>query len=107
MSNIEFEEKTKIDTSLHSRNLQETNHTPFFFRLVLKTGIVKTETGAKYLLIIIAILLIGISFFNVFRIYRDPTAGTSPIYQEDLTPHLRSTLPPEVLKTIPYRNVQK
>jgi hypothetical protein len=61
-NNIEFEEETGGVT----RPIPQSNKSSFMERLVFKTGFAKTQQGAQYVLLIIAIvclLLAGIALF--------------------------------------------
>ena len=74
----------------------------FITRLIIKSGLAKTEGGANtVMVVIIVIALVWVGYYAL----SDGGAGNSePIFLEDLTEEQRSTLPPEILQTIPSRN---
>jgi hypothetical protein len=74
-------------------------------KLVMKlfSRIVKDEKQAEYVLLGFTILAITISLFLFFGGSINTVQNQHPIYQEDLTPTLRKTLPRDVLNSIPYK----
>ena len=69
-------------------------------------GYVKDEKQASHVLIGFVVLAIIISLFLIFSGGSDISNNKSVIYQEDLTPTARATIPEDVLKTIPYKNAK-
>lgn len=96
------------DVSLYPRSAaapSETDEKPSgLVKLVMKLsgGAIKTKKQAEWVLVGFVAVAVIVSFF-LFNSGSGSTANTSPIYQEDLTPTIRATLPESVLKTIPYR----
>lgn len=67
-------------------------------------GLIKDEKKAQYVLLGFTALIITISLFFISNSRSSSTSNNeSPIYQEDLTPTARETIPEDILKTIPYR----
>jgi len=73
----------------------------FMVRLVMKTGLVRDESQANYVLISIAAV-----FFVLTVMVISGNNGTTPepTYLEDIPEDVRGQLPPEILETIPSRN---
>ncbi len=75
--------------------------TPTMVRWIMKTGLVKDKTQANIALMVIAVLFFGITWWLI-------AGGNSPAqqttYLEDIPADVRTTLPPEILETIPSRN---
>lgn len=83
--------------------------TPKMIKLVMKLsgGAIKSEKQAEYVLLGFVIVAMGISLFLVFGGGSNGSSNNrSRIYQEDLTPTARETIPEDILKTIPYKNAK-
>ena len=100
----EFEAKNSTQTAqVPSAPGNPENSKMVQFVIKYSGGYIKDQRQAEYVLLGFAIISIIISFFLFFggNITQE---NESPIYQEDLTPTARETLPKEVLDTIPYKN---
>ena len=82
--------------------------TPKIIQWVIKYsgGLIKDENQANYVLLGFVVLVIFISFFLFLGGGSNISNNKSVIYQEDLTPTVRATIPEDVLKTIPYKNAK-
>jgi len=69
-------------------------------------GKIKEEQQAEYILLGFAIIAIIVSLFLMFGGNINVVQNEAPIYQEDLTPTARATIPEDILKTIPYKNAK-
>ena len=99
----EFETKSQTEQNQKTPEIPKDSEVPKIVQLVMKWsgGAIKEQKQAEYILLGVAILAIGISLFLIFR---GSTGQKEPIlYQEDLTPTARATIPEDILKTIPYR----
>ncbi len=78
-----------------------TSKTSTMVKWIMKTGLVKDKTQANITLLVIAVIFLGITWWLV-------AGGNSPAqqttYLEDIPADVRTTLPPEILETIPSRN---
>ena len=68
---------------------------------VMKTGLVRDEQQANYVLLGIAIVFFG---FTWWLIAGSGTPTPKTTYLEDIPVSERANIPPEILKTIPSRN---
>jgi len=75
--------------------------TPAMVKWIMKTGLVKDKTQANIVLIVIAVVFFGITWWLIAG-GNTPTQETT--YLEDIPEDVRATLPPEILETIPSRN---
>lgn len=73
----------------------------------LSSGTVKTRKQANAAMLIFVVLSAVITLFLLTGGFAGKAPNTTPIYQEDLTPTARATIPGSVLKTIPYKNGNK
>ena len=103
-SAITFEEE-EFPRSAHVQQ----NQTPAMTAWVIahSGGKISTETEANYVLIGIAVIAFTISLLLNFGGAIVHSRTTKPqIYQEDLTPTDRATIPKQVLDSIPYRHAK-
>lgn len=101
MDNVKFEEDPEWRKYQNNSYWDEAEHMPTLVRLLMKTGLRRRQ--AYYVLFGILI----ICTFTTFEIIRNVffySTSRNTTYIEDLPPVIRSTLPPEILKTIPSRN---
>ena len=103
----ELEEKSKVEQTQKVVETSKTSDVPKMVQLVMKWSGAKEQKQAEYVLLGFIVVAIGISLFLVFGGSSSSSSNNKlPIYQEYLTPELRATLPPDVLKTIPYKNAK-
>ncbi|OIO32344.1 MAG: hypothetical protein COZ49_03140 [Candidatus Yonathbacteria bacterium CG_4_10_14_3_um_filter_47_65] len=99
MERIEFNEES--NDMAQPFDVQKT---PTLVRWVLKTGIVKNERQANYVLLMVVAVLFAITAVAYMNIL-NPSAGVGePMYLEDIPQDIRDQLPPEMIQEIPSRN---
>jgi hypothetical protein len=103
---VSVESKQEISSVLTAtpKSYQEPE-TSKMVKLIMKLsgGAIKDERQAEYMLLGFSVLAIIISLFLFSGGNVNTGKNQHPIYQEDLTPTLRKTLPENILKTIPYK----
>jgi|GEM_PF-3248624 len=102
MENVEFtEESNDLAQPAHA------HETPTLVRWVLKTGIVKEEKQANYLLLGIAVVLLAITVFAYSRLLTPNNTtirgNSGPMYYKNIPPEILEQLPPDVLSALPEK----
>ena len=102
----EFEAKSTAEQIQKTPETLKTSEVPKMVQFVIKysDGAIKEQKQAEYVLLGFVVVAILVSFFLIFG--GNIGRNKSPIYQEDLTPTARTTIPEDILKTIPYRNAK-
>ncbi len=102
----EFEMKSSPGPTPTSRKDFPNPQTPKMIQLVIKwSGGSFNETQAQYILLGVVLVMIGVSIYLFSSGGGEGfTDEAHRVYQEDLTPELRQTIPENILKDIPYRN---
>ncbi len=86
-----------------SAGVKEDTEQPKIIGFVMKIsgGLIKDQKQANYFLLGFVALAIIISLFLIFS--RNTGRKEPTLYQEDLTPTARETIPQEILNTIPHK----
>ena len=69
---------------------------------VMKTGLVRDEKQANIVLLVVAVVFFGITWWLIAG--GNSTPATKQTYLEDIPASDRANIPPDILKTIPSRN---
>jgi type IV secretory pathway component VirB8 len=96
MDNVEFPEEEKIENT----NGYEEPKVPMMVALVMKTGLIKNEKQANFVLVGVAVVFLVLAVSIIFGMR--PVKKT-PTYIEDIPAEIRETLPPEILDSLPSR----
>jgi len=97
MSNVEFPEEEALGNSTSG-----VPKSPTMVKWVMKTGLVRDEAQANYVLIGIAVIFFMLTF--IFIVDWNTTTQQSVLYIEDLPKEELSNIPPEILETLPSRS---
>ncbi len=77
---------------------------PKMVQWVMKTGLVKDETQANYVLLGISVVFLIMTAVVMFDM-KGPSASSGGVtYREDLSPEELEGIPPEILNSLPSRN---
>jgi hypothetical protein len=112
VSNIEFSEESRTDSHFRSYTILGKPQTPKILRLLIKTGIIKTEKTAGHFLLVVIIICVAISLFMLrYAFLPTPTTtdqgnGLFEVYQEDITPDMRKEYSEAILNKLPSKNAQ-
>ena len=79
---LEFDNQTNMQ-QFRSRVILGQAERPKILDIVLKTGIVKTETAAANVLIALTVIVFGLSIFIFTRTYSQPETKQIPVYSLD------------------------
>ena len=102
----EFEAKSQVEQKPQKQAVETLGEVSGMAKWVVKLsgGKITEQRQAEYVLLGFVILAIAISVFLFFGEGSNSSSNNKlPIYQEDLTPTARATIPEDILKTIPYK----
>lgn len=91
------------DKGFNAPTYRDTTKKSKMVQLVMKTGLVKDETQANYVLLGLSIIF----FIATIFIVRNMTGGATKAgvtYIEDIPAAERASIPPEILNQLPSRN---
>ncbi len=92
------------DKGFNAPTYRDTTKKSKMVELVMKTGLVKDETQANYVLLGVSVLFLILTAVVVMDMTGTsaPTGGVT--YIEDIPEEERASLPPEILNQLPSRN---
>jgi hypothetical protein len=91
------------DKGFNAPTYRDTTKKSKMVQLVMKTGLVKDETQANYVLLGLSIIFLIATFFIIMNTMGVGAKG-GVTYIEDIPEAERVNIPPEVLNQLPSRN---
>ena len=101
MSDVQFNLE---DKGFNAPTYRDTTKTPKMVQWVMKTGWVKDETQANYVLAGLAGLFFIMTAIIIFNMTGVGTPKGGVTYREDIPVEEQANIPPEVLNKLPSRN---
>ncbi|OHA83127.1 MAG: hypothetical protein A2937_01010 [Candidatus Yonathbacteria bacterium RIFCSPLOWO2_01_FULL_47_33b] len=101
MSDVQFNPE---DTGFNAPTFRDTAKKSKMVELVMKTGLVKDEEQANYVLLGMSVVFLILTAVVVMNMTGVGASQNTITYIEDIPEEERAALPPEILNQLPSRN---